>query len=106
MFGKFNDSAWGEMWHKLVRRNGPATSVAAAKAVDTTKLEQIVYEVIASHPNGCTQDEVLAILSELPYSSVTARFSSLIRKGYIEATGETRQGRSGRQQRILKITGQ
>lgn len=106
MFGKFNDSAWGEMWHKLVRRDAPYTSVQAAKTVDAGRLERTVYEVIASHPNGCTQDEVLAILSELPYSSVTARFSSLIRKGYIEATGETRQGRSGRQQRILKITGQ
>ena len=105
MFGKFKDSIWGTMWPKLVRRGDPHTSVEAAKAVDTTRLEQVVYEVIASHPNGCIQDEVLDILRELPYSSVTARFSALKRKGLIEATGETRTGRAGRQQRILKTTG-
>ena len=104
MLGKFKDSIWGTMWPKLVRKGDPHTSVEAAKAVDTSRLEQLVYEVIASHPNGCIQDDVLDILHGLPYSSVTARFSALKRKGLIEATGETRNGRSGRQQRILKIT--
>lgn len=104
MLGKFKDSIWGTMWPKLVRRGDPHTSVEAAKAVDTSRLEQLVYEVIASHPNGCIQDDVLDILHDLPYSSVTARFSALKRKGLIEATGETRNGRSGRQQRILKTT--
>ena len=106
MFGKFDDSAFGTMWKKLVRKEGAITSIEAAEAVDTTKLERIVYQVIASHPDGCIQDEVLADLPNLAYSSVTARFSALLRKGYIKDTGETRKGRSGRNQRVLKATNQ
>jgi hypothetical protein len=45
----------------------------------------------------------LARLSGKPYSSVTARFKSLLEKGYIEDTGLTRAGNSGRQQRVLKV---
>jgi hypothetical protein len=104
MFGKFDDSAWGTMWKKLVRKDAPITSIEAAEAIDTTRLERIVYEVIASYPNGCIQDQVLASLPDLAYSSVTARFSALLRKGLIEDTGETRRGRSGRNQRVLKVT--
>ena len=106
MFGKFDDSAFGTMWKKLVRKEGTITSIEAAEAVDTTKLERIVYQVIASHPDGCIQDEVLADLPDLAYSSVTARFSALLRKGYIKDTGETRKGRSGRNQRVLKAINQ
>jgi len=104
MFGKFDDSAWGTMWKKLVRKNAPITSIEAAEAVDTTRLERLVYDVIACYPDGCIQDDVLAELSYMPYSSVTARFSALLRKGYIEDTGETRTGKSGRKQRVLKVT--
>ena len=106
MFGKFDDSAWGTMWKKLVRKNDPITSIEAAEAIDTTRLERVVYEVVASYPDGCIQDQVLASLPDLAYSSVTARFSALLRKGYIKDTGETRKGRSGRNQRVLKATNQ
>jgi len=34
---------------------------------------------------------------------VTARFRSLLDKGYIVDTGLTRPGKSGRQQRVVKI---
>ena len=104
MFGKFDDSAWGTMWKKLVRKNDPITSIEAAEVIDTTRLERVVYDVVASYPNGCIQDQVLASLPDLAYSSVTSRFSALLRKGLIEDTGETRRGRSGRNQRVLKVT--
>ena len=94
---------FGTIWKKLVRRNDPQTSQEAAKSVNTTTMEQIVYDVIAQNPNGCTQDEVLAHLMSYPYSTVTARFKSLIDKGYVEDTGLTRPGKSGRKQRVLKI---
>jgi len=94
---------FGTIWKKLVRRNDPHTSQEAAKSVNTTNMEQIVYEVIAGYPQGCIQDEVLAHLASYPYSTVTARFRSLLDKGYIIDTGFTRPGRSGRKQRVLII---
>lgn len=95
---------FGTFWKKLVRRNDPPTSQEAAKAVNTTAMEQLVYGVIAAHPNGCIQDEVLAQLVSYPYSTVTSRFKALIQKGYIVDTGLTRPGKSGRKQRVLKST--
>ena len=94
---------FGTFWKKLVRRKDPQTSQEAAKMVDTTNMEQIVYEVIAQFPSGCIQDEVLAPLMSYPYSTVTARFRALLDKGYIIDTGLTRPGKSGRKQRVLII---
>lgn len=87
---------------KLVRRNDPMNSMEAAISVETSKLEQLVYDTIASFPDGCIQDEVLQVLPFLPYSSVTARFKALKDRGYIEVIG-SRKGRSGRNQSVLKI---
>ena len=53
---------FGTFWKKLVRRKDPQTSQDAAKSVNTSNMEQIVYEVIAKYPQGCIQDEVLAQL--------------------------------------------
>ena len=100
--GTFDQSMWGTLWSKLVRRNAPETSVEAAKAIDTTNMEKIVYEAICGFPEGCIQDDILLVLHQYPYSSVTARFSALKRKGLIEVTDDTRAGKSGRKQRIMK----
>lgn len=94
---------FGTFWKKLVRRNDPHTSQEAAQLVNTSNMEQIVYEVIASYPQGCIQDEVLAQLMSYPYSTVTARFKALLDKGYIVDSGLTRPGKSGRKQRVLII---
>lgn len=94
---------FGTFWKKLVRRNASPTSQEAAQLVNTTNMEQIVYEVIASYPQGCIQDEVLAQLMSYPYSTVTARFKALLDKGYIVDSGLTRPGKSGRRQRVLII---
>jgi len=74
--------------------------------VDSTRLEELVYTIVRSYAKGCTQDDVLARreVKGLPYSSVTARFSALLRKGLIEDTGERRPGRSGRSQRVLRAS--
>lgn len=100
--GTFDDSVFGTMWRKLVSRNAPETSVEAAQAIDTSRMEKIVYEAICDFPNGCIQDDILSALHQYPYSSVTARFSALKRKGLIEVTDKTRRGKSGRKQRIMK----
>lgn len=88
----------------LHRRGGPDTSRAAAYSVDTTHLEGLVYQAIASYGDaGCISDEVRERFSHFPYSSVTARYKALMDKGLIEDTGIRRAGRSGRGQRVLRI---
>lgn len=94
---------FGTYWRKLVRKDAPPTSQESAKTIDSSSLERLVYETIGLFPDGCIQDEVLKTLAWLPYSSVTARFSALIDKGLVVDTGLTRPGRSGRQQRVLKL---
>jgi len=86
---------------KLARREDPTTSHEAAQAVDTTKLERIVYEAIQSFPEGCISDEVLEALPDHRYSSITPRYKALLQKGFIEITG-TKEGRSGRNQRVMR----
>jgi hypothetical protein len=86
---------------KLARREDPTTSHQAAQVVDSTKLEQMVYEAIKSHPEGCISDEILEMYPNYPYSSITARYRALLDKGFIEVTG-VRRGRFGRNQRIMK----
>ena len=86
---------------KLVRKEDPTTSHQAAQAVDTTKLERIVYEAIQSFPEGCISDEVLEALPDHRYSSITPRYKALLQKGFIEITG-TKEGRSGKKQRVMK----
>jgi hypothetical protein len=86
---------------KLVRKEDPTTSHQAAQSIDTTKLESLVYEAIKGFPEGCISDQVLEKFPQYPYSSITARYKSLLDKGFIEITG-TRVGRSGRKQRVMK----
>jgi hypothetical protein len=95
------DRFFGTEPFKLVRKEDPITSHEAAQGVDTTKLEQIVYEAIKGFPNGCISDEVLQALPEHRYSSITPRYRALLDKGFIEITG-TKDGRSGRKQRVMK----
>ncbi len=94
---------FGSPAFKLARREDPTTSHQAAQVVDTTKLESLVYEAIKSHPDGCISDEILAMYPNYPYSSITARYKSLLDKGFIEVTG-VRRGKFGRNQRIMKAT--
>lgn len=98
---QFVKEKFGTPVHQLVRRDDPATSYEAAEKIDTQKMEKIVLEAIKGFPNGCIADEVLEALPQYAYSTVTARFSSLLRKEHIEIIG-TRPGKSGRQQRIMR----
>ena len=92
---------FGQPAFKLVRKEDSATSHQAAQAVDSTKLEQMVYEAIKSHPDGCISDEILKMYPQYPYSSITARYRALLDKGFIEVTG-VKRGRFGRNQRIMR----
>jgi len=92
---------FGTPVYKLYRREDPITSHQAAQAVDSTKLEQMVYEAIKSFPDGCISDEILEMYPNYPYSSITARYRALLDKDLIEVTG-VKRGKFGRNQRIMK----
>ena len=99
----FDQPFFGTSPEKLVRKNDPDTSHQAAAKVDTTKLEELVYNTIKSFgQKGCISDDVLSLYSHLPYSSVTARYKALMQKNLIEDTGERRSGKSGRSQRVMR----
>ena len=93
---------FGSPAFKLARREDPTTSHQAAQAVDTPKLESLVYEAIKSFPDGCISDEILAMYPNYPYSSITARYRALLDKGFIEVSG-VKRGKFGRNQRIMKV---
>ena len=104
IFGNMKESMerfFGTPAFKLARREDPTTSHQAAQAVDTTKLEQMVYEAIKSHPEGCISDEILQMYPNYPYSSITARYRALLDKDLIEVTG-VKRGKFGRNQRVMK----
>ena len=92
---------FGSPAFKLARREDPTTSHQAAQAVDSTKLEQMVYEAIKSHPEGCISDDILGMFPNYPYSSITARYRALLDKDLIEVSG-VKRGKFGRNQRIMK----
>jgi len=104
IFGSMKESMerfFGTPAFKLARRQDPVTSHQAAQAVDTTKLETMVYEAIKSFPDGCISDEILKMYPQYPYSSITARYRALLDKDLIEVSG-VKRGRFGRNQRIMK----
>ena len=91
-------------YRKLYRRDDPSTSEEAARSIDPTRLEVIVYNVIKSSGSmGMISDEVRRALSpkNLSYSSVTARYKGLRDNGWIRYTGEKRNGDSGRKQNVM-----
>ena len=81
------------------------TSADSALSINVTVLEQLVYRAIRdSGRQGLHSDEVRRRLPHLAYSSVTARYSSLLNKGHIFLTGERRKGDTGRTQRVMAAT--
>ena len=104
IFGSMKESMerfFGTPAFKLARREDPVTSHQAAQLVNSTKLEQMVYEAIKSFPDGCISDEILQMYPQYPYSSITARYRALLDKGLIEVSG-VKRGKFGRNQRIMK----
>ena len=98
---------YGTNQFELFRSGDPSTSAEAAFSVDTTKLERMVHEAISTYgSNGCIASDLLDRFSYLPYSSVTARFSALERKGFITCGPDKRKGPSGRNQRVMRHVGE
>jgi len=97
------DRFFGTEPKMMVRTTDPDTSIDAAEKVDSTKLEQLVYEAIAKHPDGCTSEELMAHFPNHGVQTISPRFAPLIRKGFIEDTGERRRSSTGRSQRVMKV---
>ena len=97
------DKIFGTEPKFMVRSSDPITSIEAAEQVDSTKLESMVYEAIAKHPNGCTSDEIMVHFPNHGVQTISPRYAPLIRKGLIEDSGEKRKGKSGKFQRVLKV---
>ena len=91
------------MFWKLFRKYDPQTSADAAESLNVTELEAVVYEAIKSFGRtGCISDDVLVVLPDIRYGSITPRYRKLLEKGLIEITGETRRAVSGRSQRVMR----
>lgn len=96
-------AGYGTDAQKLSRRDDPATSHAAAAQVDSTRLERMVHQRIARYgERGATASQLLHDFKDHPYSSITARFSALERKGFITCGPDKRDGDSGRKQRVMR----
>ena len=88
------------------RTHDPKTSWEAAEKVDTNRLEKIVLKAIQAHgEGGATHDQIFMYLS-MRYKaaflegSITPRYATLERKGFIKRDGTTRKGRAGRSQLV------
>ncbi len=81
------------------------TSLAAYRSLDLPELEKRVLEIVDWFGvNGCTPDELNEVHPEIEYRSLSPRFAPLERKGLIYYAGDTRPGKSGRQQKVIRHT--
>jgi hypothetical protein len=87
----------------MVRASDPITSIEAAEQVDSMKLESMVYEVLAKHPSGLISDEIMTHFPNHGIQTISPRYAPLIRKGFIEDSGEKRLAKSGKYQRVLRV---
>jgi hypothetical protein len=97
------ESLFGTDPHILHRRGGPETSEDAAYGVDTGKLERMVFDAVSAYgTRGCIADDLLEDHPYLPYSSITARPSSLEAKNLIVRGPDKRTGKSGKDQFVMR----
>lgn len=100
---KYLHSVFGTAPHKLARNDSPQTSKASAYTVDSAGKERLVYEFILScGERGCISSDVINAFPDLPYSTITARFSALKRKKLIYVNGDKRKGDSGKFMQVMR----
>jgi len=100
---KYLQNIFGTSPYKLARKDSPPTSKASAHSVDSAGKERLVYEyILSTGERGCISSDVINAFPELPYSTITARFSALKRKELIFVTGEKRKGDSGRYMQVMR----
>lgn len=86
------------------RVDDPDTAKAAARSVDTGKLETMILSVLMH--GMMTSHEIAAALGMTKtLQSVTPRTAPLVRKGLIRDSGERRPNGSGRKAIVWELTG-
>jgi hypothetical protein len=86
--------------NKVLSEMSPvSTSVRRKSSLSQT--EQVLKVIKSAGKKGVTSDEVLNALPNIPYGSVTSKYSSLKKSGHIKVDGRTRDGDSGKQQHIM-----
>jgi hypothetical protein len=73
--------------------NHPDTSVAAALGIKSGTDRRKVYNVLAEHPKGLTDEEIVDLTGVTP-NSERPRRGELVDMGLVENSGWERQGRS------------
>ena len=97
------DNIFGTDPVMLRRSDDPYTSVEASERVDTKIWEEKTYKAICKFgPEGCISDQVRSFFPGVPYSTITARYEALERKGLIVCGPDTRKGKSGSSQRVMR----
>jgi predicted transcriptional regulator len=87
------------------RVSDPSTSHAAANSMrgqSATELELLVLNKLR-RMGDATSEEVADSIG-ISLQSISPRFAPLARKGLIEKTGETREGSSGRNRQVWRVT--
>lgn len=84
-----------------------STSMAAYRSLGSTaeNMREAIADVIRSYgAEGCIMDEVFTHFPTLSrqYSTISGRFSELEDSGVIVRNGETRPGKSKRQQKVMR----
>lgn len=77
------------------------TSYAAYLSIDTTELEEMVYQaILATGTRGAIADD-LEVAMRMRSNVITPRFAPLERKGRIYRPGVIRRAASGRAQLVM-----
>jgi hypothetical protein len=88
------------------RIDDPSTSVKAAKSLSSSVRQSSMMfhllQVFVRFP--ATAEEAAELAGFTPADGAWKRVSDLERRGWIEDTGMTARGSSGREQRIMQIT--
>lgn len=90
-----------------IRALAPATTMAAhtgSRALASSLREEIYQLILASNTHGMIGDEVLEQFAGrgLKNGSINTRFSELERAGLIVRDGDTRPGKSGHAQLVMR----
>ena len=97
------DEEFGTPAYMLRRNEDPETSHEAAELVDTTNLEQMVFNVIKSFgAHGCIGDDIVRCMPNRGVQTVSPRYAPLLRKNKIYRLGDKRKGNTSRQQLVMR----
>ena len=89
--------------NELFPRSTAMAAVTASAFARRDTTAEIVFEAIQRRgQDGVVADILLAQLNPMPYSTVTANFSKLQKKGLIYYRGDKVTGKSGRRQRVIR----